>query len=185
MDSKQCIKCQACKPVTEFYYIKRKEGHDTRCKACIAVYAQTRKEHTAQYGKRYHLNVRSRKTRAYHEKTDAQKAKQYQHQKEWRAKNRERFNHEARPGIRLRRSKEYLQHWEHIVWKYGEQCLCCGATDRALCFDHVVPLSMNGENHITNGQPLCRQCNTFKGSVDPQKDYRPDNGALIVELVKG
>jgi HNH endonuclease len=187
MSNKPCVKCLVCKPVAEFYYIKRQKGHDTRCKSCVAVYMQTRKEHTANYSKRYHMRKVSEgwKSSAYRDRTDEQKANQYQHLKNWRERNKEKFNQEAKLGLRLRRSKAYLQHWQLVVERYGSQCLCCGATDVPLCFDHVVPLSMGGANDIANGQPLCRKCNTFKAHTDPQKDYRPDNGAVIAELVMG
>lgn len=45
---------------------------------------------------------------------------------------------------------------------YGEKCLRCGATDRTLTRDHVVPLALGGADTIDNIQPLCGPCNRWK-----------------------
>jgi 5-methylcytosine-specific restriction endonuclease McrA len=45
---------------------------------------------------------------------------------------------------------------------YGYACLCCGATDRRLEADHVVPLTKGGSDSIGNIQPLCGECNRRK-----------------------
>ncbi len=55
---------------------------------------------------------------------------------------------------------------------YGNKCLCCGYRSRLfLHADHVVPLSRGGDNGIENIQPLCRSCNSRKGTKTI--DYRP------------
>lgn len=60
---------------------------------------------------------------------------------------------------------------ELCVW-FGGVCLSCGEA-KALTADHVVPLSQGGDNGIRNIQPLCRGCNSKKGTQ--QTDYRdPD-----------
>jgi 5-methylcytosine-specific restriction endonuclease McrA len=52
---------------------------------------------------------------------------------------------------------------------YGGVCLACGGFE-PLTVDHVIPLSMGGSNHITNIQPLCKPCNSRKGTKSV--DYR-------------
>ena len=42
-------------------------------------------------------------------------------------------------------------------------CICCGSENN-LTFDHVIPASKGGVNSSTNGQILCKKCNTVKGS---------------------
>lgn len=54
---------------------------------------------------------------------------------------------------------------------YGEQCLCCGDDDN-ITIDHVIPVSKGGENSIDNLQPLCRSCNSRKGTN--KNDYRKE-----------
>lgn len=57
---------------------------------------------------------------------------------------------------------------------HGDQCLSCGATEH-ICIDHVIPLVKGGENTIENMQPLCRSCNSSKGTK--ANDYRaPKDG---------
>lgn len=41
-------------------------------------------------------------------------------------------------------------------------CACCGATETHM--DHVVPVSRGGSHGIGNLQPLCKSCNSSKGS---------------------
>lgn len=122
-------------------------------------------------------------TALWKDKTKKQKRDAYEAVKRWRAKNKGQFNAEARLAIHLRRSIAFQRAWPLIVEHYGNRCLNCGASDR-LCFDHVVPLSQGGENQLANGQPLCRKCNTFKGTIEvSSSDWRPDKGAWIAELV--
>jgi 5-methylcytosine-specific restriction endonuclease McrA len=52
----------------------------------------------------------------------------------------------------------------------GSTCLCCGRSDTPMTADHVIPLSKGGSNDIGNIQPLCRPCNSSKGTKST--DYR-------------
>ena len=52
----------------------------------------------------------------------------------------------------------------------GTTCLCCGRADIPMTADHIVPLSKGGRNDIGNIQPLCRGCNSSKGTKTI--DYR-------------
>lgn len=64
------------------------------------------------------------------------------------------------------------QEWLALCERYGRRCLGCGASDRPLTRDHVVPLSLGGSDYIENIQPLCRPCNTRK--KDKHVDFRND-----------
>lgn len=50
-----------------------------------------------------------------------------------------------------------------IFDKYGKLCLCCG-TKENISLDHITPIYLKGENKIDNLQPLCRSCNSRKGT---------------------
>ena len=62
-----------------------------------------------------------------------------------------------------------------VYGKYGKKCLACGTTKK-LSIDHVIPISMGGENNLDNMQPLCKPCNSRKGSNTT--DYRKRLGVL-------
>lgn len=185
MNYKTCTKCRECKPEHQFYYEKRAAKHLARCKTCVIAYLHTRKDKAKAYSQAHYQKKKANgyKAPTYEEKTHKRKQDAARAVKKWRANNKEKFNHEAKLSIRLRRSQAYKEHWLGIIAHYGNKCLCCKSTSRPLCFDHVRPLSQGGANDVTNGQPLCRKCNTFKGQVEPTKDYRPDHGRYAWELM--
>ena len=72
--------------------------------------------------------------------------------------------------------------WEQLKRYYGNCCLACGVseTDEPLTRDHIVPRIKGGLNLIHNIQPLCRPCNSRKGSS--VIDYRHHYQAQLVNL---
>lgn len=58
---------------------------------------------------------------------------------------------------------------EKVFKLHGDVCLRCGS-DEHITLDHVVPVSRGGKNTISNLQPLCRSCNSTKGTKTI--DYR-------------
>lgn len=65
-----------------------------------------------------------------------------------------------------------VDEWNTIKKKYGNKCLCCGRKEPEikLTIDHVVPISIGGNNTIENIQPLCHSCNSRKQAKEI--DYR-------------
>jgi 5-methylcytosine-specific restriction endonuclease McrA len=63
--------------------------------------------------------------------------------------------------------------WISIKGLYGNSCLSCGKTESeiTLTMDHVIPLSVGGNNSKENIQPLCGSCNSKKRTK--HIDYRP------------
>jgi 5-methylcytosine-specific restriction endonuclease McrA len=61
------------------------------------------------------------------------------------------------------------QEWILILERYNHRCVCCGSKDR-ITIDHIVPLSVGGTDTIDNIQPLCKSCNSKKGTKTI--DYR-------------
>jgi 5-methylcytosine-specific restriction endonuclease McrA len=57
--------------------------------------------------------------------------------------------------------------------KYSYKCLCCGRDDIELTLDHIIPVTKGGTTTIDNLQPLCKSCNTKKGTS--VTDYRLDS----------
>jgi len=46
---------------------------------------------------------------------------------------------------------------------HGNCCLKCGSKYK-LSLDHIIPICKGGKNCLTNLQPLCKNCNSSKGS---------------------
>lgn len=186
-----CTKCHATKPLEGFHFHKRTNRPDTRCRDCVNAYLKGRRSDLAVVASQTEShNKWSRRKRAqdanwgrYSSKTPAQKRGLVDAVRRWRERNKATFNGEARLSIHIRRSLAYVHGWPLVVAHYGNACVSCGGA--ATCFDHVVPLSAGGLNQLVNGQPLCRACNTFKGQLpDKTKDWRPDGGAWIMELIR-
>ena len=101
----------------------------------------------------------------------------------WRRNNYERYLEINRTGgvknYAKRKQAEgshTTQEWIDLKEQYGNRCLRCGRhqleLDRTLEQDHIVPLTKNGTNWITNIQPLCHDCNGMGGKGTKIIDYR-------------
>lgn len=66
-----------------------------------------------------------------------------------------------------------IQQWCALCTRYGNRCVCCGET-KPLAADHIVPVSKNGTSYISNIQPLCRECNSSKGTLTIDYRYLED-----------
>lgn len=59
-----------------------------------------------------------------------------------------------------------------VVFKmYGKKCLACGSEEN-ISLDHIIPIHKKGTNTIDNLQPLCKSCNSKKGTkiIDYRKE---------------
>lgn len=83
---------------------------------------------------------------------------------------------------RLARAREAGTHtyadFQAMVDAYDGACLKCGLVT-PLVQDHVIPIYRGGNDLITNIQPLCRPCNSGKGS--DTTDYRVSHPATLPE----
>lgn len=79
----------------------------------------------------------------------------------------DRINNEARYIASKEIAKKSVRN--EVFALYGKVCLACGSKNN-ITIDHVIPVSKNGINHISNYQPLCKSCNSKKG--DKIIDYR-------------
>ena len=89
-------------------------------------------------------------------------------------------NHEAeqaqreaqcRRRIRVKNAGEMftLNEWLELCDRHDNCCARCGKQEK-LTVDHIQPVSKGGTNDIGNICPLCRSCNSHKGTDNT--DYR-------------
>jgi len=82
----------------------------------------------------------------------------------WKRKNPERMAHlKARRYARERGAEgsHTLDEWQALKKQHGHRCTGCGKK-KPLTKDHIMPLSENGSDYISNIQPMCRSCNSKK-----------------------
>lgn len=58
---------------------------------------------------------------------------------------------------------------QQVFELHGSKCLRCDS-DINISIDHIIPVFHGGTNHIDNLQPLCKSCNSSKGTKTI--DYR-------------
>lgn len=81
------------------------------------------------------------------------------------------FSYDDRKKIRRERIKLYggchsNGEWITLKAQYNYVCVSCKRQepDIKLTRDHIIPISRGGSDNIENIQPLCKSCNTLKGT---------------------
>lgn len=69
----------------------------------------------------------------------------------------------------VRRGSHTAREWTCLQIAFDVRCVRCGV-QYEVTKDHIVPVSEGGCNCIANVQPLCRSCNSLKGTAD--QDFR-------------
>lgn len=98
--------------------------------------------------------------------------------KRWESDDRPRANAVTRADrMRLAREKgtHTAEEWEVLKATFN-CCVRCGATDRPVQKDHIVPIYQGGSDGIENIQPSCAECNAGKGPENI--DHRTRRDAL-------
>lgn len=57
-----------------------------------------------------------------------------------------------------------ITEWKIILATYNNACAYCGATNKKLEKDHIIPISKGGKHAKENVVPACRSCNSRKGA---------------------
>jgi 5-methylcytosine-specific restriction endonuclease McrA len=86
-------------------------------------------------------------------------------QKRFKANNKDKVNadtHKRRARIKGGGGKYTRAAWQAILEHHNHTCPACGARNKKLTVDHVVPIAMGGANTADNIQPLCKSCNSRK-----------------------
>jgi len=188
---KPCRRCGVIKPIREFARHQTcKGGYDATCKECRKekkkAFIEKHPGYKTMINRRYrerHPEDRKKRWKIYYgnniEKRRVYREKYYRDNEDyWKQYSREhyrqypeiyKFYHQQR---RARESGGDLRQGDFgiVCVEYGNVCLSCGSI-KNISLDHIVPISRGGVHSIMNIQPLCRSCNSKKGTKTI--DYRP------------
>ena len=179
MESKKCPKCNTVKLLLEFSKrATRPDGLQIHCKSCVKAYNSSH-----YYSKRKFQLVENKERQAKWVGNNRERRKAYQ--KEYYAKTSTKRKaasrawakknvHLIRAYCRKRNAKlKKAAGWDYTTPKHIEQrwllfggkCWVCGCDAEAI--DHVKPLDKGGAHFPSNLRPICKSCNSKKGSKWP------------------
>lgn len=155
-------------------YYKNREDRLARVKWYYQAHKVEKATYDKAYRDAYQKQVAQRQHEWYLQNADriAQENQERRRQfPEWR-----RLSNARMKKARRRRKKNAQGSHDHLEFialceYYGNRCLCCGK-EKNLTEDHIIPLSKNGTDYISNIQPLCRSCNARKHTRII--DFRPE-----------
>ncbi len=80
------------------------------------------------------------------------------------SKDKQHYNRERRVRKLKAIGSHTFEQWQELKGMYNYMCLCCKQQKPfiKLTEDHIIPLTMGGNDDIENIQPLCRSCNSTK-----------------------
>lgn len=188
-EHKRCTKCDALKPVGEFFKESRRpDGLQSRCKVCVSAYLHRWQRENPERVRASRLKQRS--SPAYRARENASRAANRdahnEYHRAYRAANRERINeigaayHERakiekpeqiaarsiRRHQRERAAGRITKAQKRAIWDaHDGRCYICHRD--AEQYDHVRPLAAGGTNDPANIRPICAACNARKGSAWP------------------
>lgn len=124
-------------------------SHPEQVSAAYAKWREANREHVAAYGKHYR---------------ETHKKQIYLQILRWKKNNpaKVRAYHLKRIEMTGKQRRLPQHEWLVIKQRYYSRCVYCGASDRPLTQDHVIPLSKGGLHDASNVVPACRQCNSRK-----------------------
>jgi hypothetical protein len=166
---KFCPKCCIEKPVDTFNRSRRRrDGLQTYCKPCHAVLQK-------RWGRANPHKLRESANR--HEKAHPN------YKALWASSHPGNVRTSCNKKDYIRRGGVHLDiHFTEVEWRelcdrLGNRCVACGAEGPTVR-DHIVPISLGGDNSIDNIQPLCKPCNIRKHNK--AISYRKDVVLLCV-----
>ena len=169
VETKICKICKQKKSIEDFYVdVTGKDGRYSRCKICSRgnqkFYSKIHKKEEKLYYQKHKKEIKARDKlyRGTHKKEYL----------EWQRNNRDKIKayNAKRKALKFNAPGHFTGlEWKLLKEKYGNICLCC-RKKKKLTIDHIIPLSKGGTNYINNIQPLCKSCNSSKGTKTI--DYR-------------
>ena len=171
---KFCQKCNRNRLTVDFYRCTaRKDGLQSHCIECskgaFNKWASENKKHLREKGRNREY-VYYESNREWHQREYLKnKEKILKRNKVWAKANPLKVRQLSLAGTNRRKARELFaegshteEEWHLLVEECNWKCVCCGAIDKPLTKDHIVPLIKGGSDYINNIQPLCRKCNSSK-----------------------
>lgn len=176
IELKRCCTCKRWLPLDCFTAggANRWDGLDPRCHDCSRakdrrLYRMDPEKHrakTALWREEHPEKVREQWIRRYRENREAELAR---NRRWWK-------QHPEAQSRKLQKRAEQIKDAPgstyttdaHVSGRralYGDLCYLCG--EPADSIDHVIPLSKGGTHWPANLRPVCRRCNSIKGSTWP------------------
>ena len=185
MSTKVCSRCKQEKPLSDFYYRKKRSRYRSACKVCIAAYKKITGPATQ---KRYYDSAKGKATRKRYYAQNREKIitaqKEYKiknkdilakKRKEWYSENRDEILSKRRlwnltPEGRYKQYKykakerglSFELSFEQFCGLWQKPCTYCGASIDTIGIDRVD--NSIGYN-IKNIVSCCFSCNTKKGQM--------------------
>lgn len=78
-------------------------------------------------------------------------------------------------GVEYQRGSLYdCERWAYLLEKWGRKCAYCGAENKSLEREHIIPKSRSGSNRISNLTLSCHDCNQKKGNMTAEEFGHPE-----------
>lgn len=138
----------------------------------------TRKRFSKEYQRTYNKSVGAKKAQhKYRQSTKGKKAFDkinYKYRHSLKGKESARLKRRREKAIIKKVNfwtPQMTVEWKVIVQTTEGYCPVCGVEVEIerMTMDHIIPLSKGGIHHINNVQPMCRSCNSAKGSAGTPK----------------
>lgn len=146
---KACSKCKKVKKLSEFH--KRTStniGVKPACKECRKVENPEAARRVREY---YKMNPELKK----------------QCNARYRKSHKVQLSIRDKIGHALRKAAGNFcgDTWRAIIRRFDGRCARCGIENGIdLHVDHILPISKGGKTYASNLQPLCKSCNSIKGT---------------------
>lgn len=170
-----CSRCRELKPSSEFWRCdKKRNGLQSYCKTCTLA---KNKEWVAKNidkvraAKRSAIRPYTEKQREWHRRNyAANKERLLARNKAWWKNNPDKARVITLATTNRRRlvklgcvGSHTEAEWRGLTGRYELRCAKCSDI-KPLTRDHVIPLTSGGTDYIDNIQPLCKPCNSSKGT---------------------
>lgn len=166
MNVRFCPNCKSDKNMSEFYSSKGKPS--SYCKECCNNISETYYYAHHEEKLEYFRNKRKNESPNVKEKNRILRAKRLllDCTQQVSACNKRAFEFGQPDKIKV-------EDWISMKKFYESKCLCCGKHEPeiVLTIDHIIPLTLGGNNTMDNIQPLCKSCNRKK--MQKTTNYKP------------